>query len=499
MMAVMQCDKNILKIFHDICGKYGDNIAVIGDNYELTYHELNQKANQIAKYLHVNGVNEKSAVGIYLPRSIEMIVTALAIIKLGAHYVPLPINAPENHLGKIVKDANIKIVITDNVDNNLSVKNIDINLAMYKANYIFTDLLNVNIDSYDIAYITYTSGTTGHPKGVVISHKSIVSLVRKNNFAKITSNDVLLQLSAFEFDGSTFEIWGALLNGATLVLMPAGYPVLSHIAELINKNKISILFLTTQLFNSLVDHRLEDILKVQQILFGGEVASISHVKKFLLHKYSSTLLSNIYGPTECTAFSTFYPISNLDDSVTSIPIGKAISGAEIYIVDEDLNLVSEGEVGELLIGGSGVAICYANDQLLTRQKFVEHSFGNEENKIVFRTGDMAMRNANGDLLFMGRKDRLIKIRGQRISLEMIENELLKYSTLRSVAVDCRENHAGEKYLYAWIRPVDKNFEIKNLQKFLAGKLPSYMIPNYYFIVNEIPLKENGKIDYKRLN
>ena len=492
----MNKENNIIDMFNISKNIYHDKISIVYKNEKLNYADLDFKSNQLANFLLLQGVCKNSPVGICLPRSINMIVAMLAILKLGAYYVSLAINAPNNYLHNIISCSKIKLLLTERLDI-LCDKLISINENIETIKTYSLISPNISLSPEDIAYIMYTSGSTGLPKGVIIPHRSVVSLVKNTNYVDITQEDTFLQLSPFEFDGSTFEIFGALLNGAKLVLMPAGYPILSEISNQLDKNNVSILFITTQLFNSMVDNRIESLLPIKQIFFGGESASIKHVKKFLDRKMDSTKIANIYGPTECTTFSLFYPFTNLNFGNT-IPIGKIINTTEIIVVDEKYVPVKPGEQGELLIGGQGVAIGYLNDVNATNENFISLSYQDLISRRFFKTGDIVELLIDGNLSFIGRKDRLIKTRGYRISLASIETELLKYPDIDSAAVDYIENDSNDKIILAWIQPKSINFDLKEFKSILAQNLPTYMIPNVIYIVDNIPLNDNGKINYHSL-
>lgn len=490
----------IIECFLKNVNKYPDKTAILHQEQTITYNELNILSNKIANFfLNQYQIKPKTCIAIHLHRSIELIATVLAICKLSAIYIPLPLNSPDEYKKKILTDSRASIIVTDTeILKNLGIDIVDLLNKKEEISRCCEKFEHVCNSPEDVAYITYTSGTTATPKGVIVPFRGILSLISNPNYVNITSSDVFLQLSPFEFDGSTFEIWGSLLNGATLSLMPPGYPTLRELRYQIEQNQITILFITTQLFNTMIDRELDSLVKVKQILFGGEIASISHVKKFLTKKKKNHSLTNIYGPTECTTFSTFYPINFLPGNLETIPIGKPITYSQTYIANENLKIVKKGEIGELLIGGDGVALGYQGNKKLTNEKFINNLFLDRSNKKLFRTGDFVKESEDGNLIFQGRKDRLVKIRGYRISLGIIENELLKNPLINAAAVSYLEDKFHNKSLYAWIKPNSDKIDKNDLKRQIMQQLPSYMIPNFIEFVGNIPIKPNGKINYKEL-
>jgi amino acid adenylation domain-containing protein len=496
---------NIVEIFEEQVLLYPDRVAVIDQNRQFTYSELNKISNQLAYYLRKHGVKNNSIVGICLARSAEIIISMLSILKAGAAYLPIAPRYPRKRLKQILDDAQVKhIITTSNIKEKLPENN---NTLIISIDLAWPDIIKQNvqnvaasINSKNLAYVIYTSGTTGSQKGVLIKHEGVVRLVKNVNYLDIKKDDVFLQLSPPEFDGSTFEIWGALLNGAKIVLMPAGYPLLNTIADKIKNYHISILFITTQLFNAMVEHRLETLTKINTILFGGEVASIAHIKKFLAASNKNNKLSNVYGPTECTAFATSYLIETLDENLNSIPIGKPISNTEAYIMNEEMKPVAVGAIGELYLGGPGVAKGYLNDYLLTQQKFIDNPFAKVGSNKLFKTGDVVKLLDDGNIQFLGRLDNQIKIRGFRIAPEEIEHKIKNYGNVKEAIVRLSNIDKVTKKLIAYIVSDDNMlFNLDHLKIFLQQDFPSHMMPNHFVLLEKFPLNSNGKVDFKQLN
>lgn len=492
----------IIEIFQEITKKFPDIVAIVGTEFSITYDELNKKANKLAYYLTGIGISKDSKVAILTTRSIDMIIAMLAILKSNAVYIPIAVDYPLERIEYIINDTkpdlliyNLKIKQKAELIKikNLCIDNNDFNIKeMPQSNPVSKAL------SDECVYIKYTSGSTGSPKGVMVNNNNIINLISNTNYVSISREDKFLQLSPYDFDGATFEIWGALLNGAQLVLMPAGMPVLKIISDKIETYNISILFITTQLFNSMVESRIESLAKVKQILFGGEVASISHVNQFV--KIFSGKLTNVYGPTECTCFSSYYLISNDDTLINNIPIGKPIQNVRLYVFNEHMKHVTESNTGgELYIGGAGVSLGYFNDKNLTIQKFIMNPCSDQFNDILFKTGDIVEIDKNQNIKFIGRKDNQIKIRGFRISLEEIESAIQQYYQVKNVIVTWRANSSSNKLIAHIVTNEGTKLLVSDLRGFLKNKFPSYMIPNFIIQYNNFPLNASGKVDRLQLS
>ncbi len=301
----------------------------------------------------------------------------------------------------------------------------------------------------DLAYLMYTSGSTGTPKGVAITHRSVVRLVKKTDYASFSAEEIFLQLAPISFDASTFEIWGALLNGAKLVVMPPAPPSLEEIGSAIRDHSVTTLWLTSGLFNAMIDERLPDLRPLRQLLAGGDVLSVPHVRK-ALRELTGTRLINGYGPTESTTFAcchTIAPDAPLDGSV---PIGKPIANTTAYILDAQLQPVPIGVAGELFIGGDGLARGYWRRPELTSERFIADPFSSEPNGRLYQTGDLARWRGDGTIEFLGRADSQVKLRGFRIELGEIENALRQQSDVLDAAVAVREDAPGEKRLVGYV-------------------------------------------------
>jgi amino acid adenylation domain-containing protein/non-ribosomal peptide synthase protein (TIGR01720 family) len=483
--------QNLSTIFEEQVAQYPDAIAIQFEKQTCTYQELNDKANQMARFLASQGIRLGDKVGICLERSMELYISILGTVKLGAVYVPFDVNTPTERLIYQIQDAGISIVLTsskfaDRFDQELfSCKFWEqIELQGFKTNNFMSP---VTIDS--LTYIMYTSGSTGHPKGVEITARGIVRLVQKPNYIDIDHSDVFLQMAPIAFDAATLEIWGAFLNGAKLVIMPPAIPTLEEISDVIRDNQVTTLWLTAGLFQFMVDEHLDSLKGLRYLLTGGDVVSATHVKRVLA--LNGPTVINGYGPTENTTFTCCYAIPADWDGNTSVPIGSPITGTYVYILDEHGNEVPQGVPGELYIGGDGLALGYANRPDLTKEKFVTIP----DKGRLYRSGDLVRYSSDGMVQFIGRLDYQVKIRGFRVELGEIEAVIATHSDISDAVVLAKEGKQGGKQLVAYLK-TDKT---ANWKLWLEGKLPSYMIPSIFVELSSFPLTSNGKVDRRKLD
>lgn len=485
----------IHQLFEEQVERTPEAIALVFENQQLTYQQLNQRANQLAHYLRKLGVKPETLVGICVERSLEMIIGILGIIKAGGAYVPLDPTYPEERLNFMLQDAKVEILLTQQHLQNKLVTQSQINLDSDWEKIAQESTGNpVNTTTPDnLVYIIYTSGSTGKPKGVMLEHRGVVRLTKNTNYINITTKDVFLQLAPLSFDASTFEIWGCLLNGAKLVIMPSHLPSLQELAETLQNHKITILWLTAGLFHVMVDNNLNGLKLVRKLLAGGDVLSVPHVKK-LINKHKDCLLINGYGPTENTTFTCCYSMTDTTIINESVPIGSPINNTQIYVLDTQLQHVPIGIPGELYIAGDGLARAYLNSPELTNEKFCSNPFSTISGSRLYKTGDLVRYRSDGVLEFLGRIDQQVKIRGFRIELREIETVLNQHSMINNVVVTTDKQQLLA-YFTAKKEFLPSNQELKN---FLKKKLPDYMIPSAFIPMKELPLNLNGKIDRSAL-
>jgi aspartate racemase len=356
--------------------------------------------------------------------------------------------------------------------------------------------LTANVRAQDLAYVMYTSGSTGTPKGVAVPHRAVVRLVRDTDYASFSPDETFLQLAPISFDASTFEIWGALLNGAKLVVMPAAAPTLEDIGNVIREQGVTTLWLTSALFNAMVDERLHDLRPLRQLLAGGDVLSAPHVQK-VLRELKNTRLINGYGPTESTTFACCHTILPQAPPASAIPIGKPIANTTAYILDANLQHVPVGAIGELCLGGDGLARGYWRREELTAEKFIADPFSTEPRAKLYKTGDLARWRSDGVIEFLGRADSQIKLRGFRIEPGEIETALKQQPHVLDSAVLLREDTPNDKRLVAYVvckSSASVRFEDSSLIAALKKLLPDYMVPSAIIALPALPRTPNGKLD-----
>jgi aspartate racemase len=508
--------KSIQELFEQQVRQTPDAVALIREDGQVTYGELNSRANQLAHYLRKCGVGADTRVGLCLQRSPEMITVLLGILKAGGAYLPLDPDYPQARLAFMVKDAQVSLLITDG--------SLAKNLPSNAAEVLYLEELSAKIaiestsdpelttTADNLAYVMYTSGSTGQPKGVAVTHRNVVRLVRDTNYASFAADEVFLQSATISFDASTFEIWGSLLNGARLALMPPGCASLRDLGSAIKRFQVTTLWLTAGLFHLMVDNHLEDLKGVRQLLAGGDVLSVPHVQRVLAELKGCRLI-NGYGPTENTTFTCCHAITDPAGLTGSVPIGRPISNTSVYILDRTMNPVPIGVAGELYIGGDGVARGYLNGPELNAQRFVPDPFSQTTNARLYRTGDLVRYRANGEIEFLGRIDNQVKVRGFRVELGEIESALAEHPAVREAVVIARKDN-GDKHLAAYVtcttnfslsssvepsRDDDKlKFVVQELREFLSEKLPDHMVPSVFVVLEALPLSPEGKVDRKAL-
>ncbi|WP_282081524.1 non-ribosomal peptide synthetase [Aquimarina algiphila] len=478
-------DKSIIELFVDQVKNTPDTIALIFEEKELTYRELDEESSRLANYLLSNyKIEIEDLVGIKLDRSELSIISLLAVLKIGGAYVPIDPNYPQSRIRYIEEDSNCKLVIDK-----------DLLEAFKRAKNYSNTLPEIRIKPDNLAYVIYTSGSTGKPKGILVEHRSVVRLVVNTNYIEVVEGDKILGLSSFSFDGSTFDIFMSLLRGATLVVSSKNiFLDINNFEDILIEKHIDSFFITTALFNTLVESELRSIGNLKYILFGGEQVSVKHVRRFK-ELYPEVNLHHVYGPTENTTYSTYYTIKNVQENIQTIPIGTAISNSTCYILDSNCRPVPVGVIGEIYLGGDGLARGYLNKRDLTEEKFISHPF--KKGKRLYKTGDLAKWTPDKVIEFVGRKDDQVKIRGYRIELGEIENVLLSQPGIKQAVVTVKKQAIGPM-LVAYIVSESGDVDEQKIRVNLSRNLPDYMLPNCYVTLDAIPLTSNGKIDKEDL-
>ncbi|WP_338490669.1 amino acid adenylation domain-containing protein [Pseudomonas trivialis] len=455
-----------------------DAVAAVHGLVSLSYGDLNRRANRLAHHLINQGVQPGESVAIALPRCLDLLVCQLAILKCAAVYVPLDINAPAQRQAFIIRDSGARRVL-DNLT--------ELNLAALSAQ---NPLLSQSAES--VAYILYTSGSTGAPKGVQVPHRAISRLVLNNGYADFNRDDRVAFASNPAFDASTLDVWAPLLNGGCVVVVD--HAVLlsqSAFATLLQEQAVSVLWMTAGLFHQYADTLMPVFGQLRYLIVGGDVLDPSVIGRVLAHGKPRHLV-NGYGPTEATTFSTTFEITTV--GAGSIPIGLPIGNAQAYVLDARQQPLPLGVTGELYIGGAGVAKGYLNQPQLTAEKFIPNPFGEGQ---LYRTGDLACWQADGTLLYQGRNDLQVKIRGFRIEPGEIEAGMAAFPQVKDAVVMVREDEPGDKRLVAYYTAAAA-LPIEALRDHLHGRLPDYMVPSAYVWLALLPLTANGKLDRKAL-
>jgi amino acid adenylation domain-containing protein len=492
-------DQPIHRLFEQQAATTPEAVAITSNDRQLSYRELNARANRLAHYLRKRGVTSDTRVGICMHRSAELIISILGILKAGGAYVPLDPEYPESRLDFMLKDAQAPLLLSQ-TDLAPKLRNHDAEVIC--VNEIQEQLASENDDNpasiaapENLAYVMYTSGSTGKPKGVAVTHRNVVRLVKNTNYASFSADEVFLQASTISFDASTFEIWGSLLNGARLVLLPAGTPSLKELADAIKRNQVTTVWLTAGLFHLMVENHLDDLGGLRQLLAGGDVLSVPHVQK-VVSRWPNCRLINGYGPTESTTFTCCYPIDDLSKVNGSVPIGFPISNTTVYVLDRFMNPAPIGVPGELYIGGDGLARGYLDRPELTSERFVPDPFS-ENGHRLYRTGDLVRYRATGEIEFIGRIDNQVKVRGFRIELGEIEAALLTHPGVREAVVVARKD-SGDKHLAAYLVPRNGDLSDAEVRDFIKQRLPDYMVPSVFVTLAALPLSPVGKVDRRAL-
>jgi len=491
--------RTITEIFEEQADRDPEAVALVSEGGELTYQELNQRSNQLGHYLQSLGAGPGHRVGICMERSLDMVVGLLGILKAGAAYVPLDWNYPQERLGFMVQDAGIEILL---VEEKLAQKMVpcEARLVVFEnerhriAKQPQASPVSRATSDHP-AYIIYTSGSTGRPKGVCLCHRSAVRLVVNANYADLGSDQVFLQLASISFDAAAFEIWGALLNGARLIIFPAYTPSAEELGEWISQHRVTTLWLTSGLFHQMMEGDTGCHFRhLRQLLAGGDVLSLKLVQKFL-RQYPGCRLINGYGPTENGTFSTCGELREMSADAASVVIGRPIGHSAAYVLDHEMRPVFTGEEGELYLGGHGLAHGYWKQPELTAAKFVPNPFTNTPGERLYRSGDLGRYLPDGNLEFLGRIDQQVKLRGYRIELGEIEAALMQHGAVGQAVVVLREDSPGDKRLAAYVvAGPEKRIQITEMREYLSRKLPEYMVPSAFVFLKALPLTPNGKID-----
>ncbi|WP_457580744.1 non-ribosomal peptide synthetase [Ensifer canadensis] len=501
-------ERSVHAIVHQQAQAAPQATAIVFDEHSITYRELDLMSDALAAYLVDAGVTKGDIVCLFVPRSLETIVAMLAILKAGAAYLPLDTTFPVDHLDYVIGDCDPKVVFVDTCSLTTMRLVPSVKGMIADLHAVIAELSQVEIKPFepvpceggDMAYVMYTSGSTGRPKGVSIPHRGITRLALDQNYVELGSGDVVLHAATIAFDITTFEVWGTLTNGGTIVGLPDGNFSIGRLRDVIRDNGVTVSLITTGLFNLLADFSCGDLPTLRHMLFGGEVASAEHVKRFQ-KAHPDCRLTNGYGPTEITVIATAYDIPAGFDG-KDVPIGGAVGHTGILIVDEDHRPVARGVEGELVLTGEGVAIGYFRRPELTAERFI--TIRTEQGDVRgYLTGDLSVLGDDGILLFRGRRDRQIKLNGKRVELDEIEAALRRDPRLADGVVICQHLDQSHKRVVGYLRPHEGNRSddaelIRGVMERLRNSMPAYMIPSAVIVLDELPLHQSGKVDRSKL-
>jgi amino acid adenylation domain-containing protein len=464
---------------------------------ELTYTELDQRANALAHFLiGQHDVRIGDRVGVLGSRGAEAIVAMAGILQAGAAYVPLDPDYPIARLATMTEDIGIRVTVVVG-EHQCGIPGVA-TIRCPDEGTTRPPALHRDLAGDDLAYVLFTSGSTGRPKAVGIRHRSIIRLVRNTNYIEFRADDRILHVSPLSFDASTFEIWGALLNGACVVVADPHVMLWPDALErILRTRRITVGWFTTAIFHHLAGRRPDVFGTLRTAIFGGETASADLVRAVLGHRPPARLL-NAYGPTENTTFTTTYLVEDLDPGATTVPIGTPIANTTCHILRADGTTAGIGEIGELCVGGEGVAVGYLNDPQLTAEMFMPDPFSDDESVRLYRTGDLASLRPDGVLEFHGRRDTQLKFHGYRIEAAEVEKALRAHPGIADAAVTVHAPAEGKARLVAYIVPGAEPATTADLRRGLAGRLPAHAVPTDFVWLERLPLTANGKVDRRAL-
>ncbi|MEV0966284.1 non-ribosomal peptide synthetase [Streptomyces sp. NPDC049910] len=489
------------ELVSDRAAERPDATAVVCGNVSLTYRELVHRSAALARALRAAGVTTDSVVGVLQHRSPELIVSLLAVLQAGGAYLALDPDDPAARHEQLLDTVGVDVIV--------SAEELTDMAAGYGRALVTPGATSDSpgkdgvpvVTPVNLAYVSFTSGSTGEPKGVGVPHRGVARLLRGAEWVDIGPDDVFLELAPVAFDASTIEVWGPLLNGGRVVIHPGRALELDELAKNVVDHGVTVLLLTTGLFNQMVTEQLGAFAGVRHVLTGGDTASPAHVRR-LLDAYPSLKFTNGYGPTENTSYTTCWTSRDLPDD-GPVPIGRPISGTRITILDAALQPVPVGVVGELYASGDGLARGYAARPGATAERFVADPHASRPGARMYRTGDLVRRLADGDVEFIGRVDQQVKVRGFRVELGHVEAALERRTGVREAVVVAQRDAAGDKRLLAYA-VVEDSFldDLEGLGRQvlaeLRAELPSYMVPWALLCRRALPLNKNGKVDRKVL-
>jgi len=494
-------DRTVADIFEDVAREQKGKTALVAGGDRTSYETLDSRANTVAAMLRRAGVSKGDRVPLLLPRGVQFIACALGVMKCGATYVPLDPSYPPERLRRMLEglEARVGLRSTGLSLCNSAVKWLDASLAEELSSILAQPR---QVGAENAAYVMFTSGSTGRPKGVEVPHRAIIRLVFGQDFVRMGPAETWLQMAPSSFDASTLEIWAPLLHGGRCIILEDGIPTPKLLNEVIRRESVTSAWITSSLFNVIVDEAPACLSGLAQILIGGEALSPSHVRRALDHLPGARLV-NGYGPTENTTFTCCHVIRREDvDLRRSIPIGRPIANTMVHVLDPDGRPTPVGVPGELVAGGDGVALGYVGQPEKIGHSFLPDTFSGQPGARLYRSGDRVRWLPDGVLEFLGRFDNQVKIRGYRVEPDEVAACLAEHESVRQAIVVSHLTAAEGTQLVAYVVPKSKDYSAPELRELLTRhtteRLPPYMVPATFLLLRDLPLKPNGKLDLAAL-
>lgn len=495
-------ERPIQELFLEHAKRTPSAIAVVAGDRTLSYGELDTMSARLAGRLAAAGVGPGDFVAIELPRSLELIVALLATLRAGAAYWPLEEHLPAARRALLLADAKPRLLLCSQTRVGVPAAPCAVLAVEPLLHPDATTDTHPRVDATTggdtPAYLNYTSGSTGRPKGVVVPHRGVVRLVRETNYIAVRPDDVFAHVANPAFDAVTFELWGALLNGARVVVIAGPDALDPHVlGDNLRRNGVTTLFLTTALFNQVALQNPAAFTALRQLLFGGEACNPECVRRALVHGAPGRLL-HVYGPTEATTFATWHLVTKVPEGAATLPIGRPLANTSVHVLDERDRPLPAGQPGEIHLGGPGVALGYLHQPELTAERFAADPFSETPGARLYRTGDRGVWREDGALEILGRLDDQVKLRGFRIELGEIETALRSLPEVTEAVALVRESSPGERRLLAYYTTDARSPDPASLRTRLAEKLPAYAIPSSLVRLDAFPLNANGKVDRRAL-